>query len=116
MKRLTVRGFNYCAECDMKLHCAHYDGDFPACEESAIYDRLAAIEDILEDEYELDKLMELVEADRRPPMPNTCSTCNCWESFNGVCCNGDSEFCADFTEPEDGCEYWEGRNEDEVSE
>ena len=64
MKRLTVRGFNYCAECDMKLHCAHYDGDFPACEESAIYDRLAAIEDILGDDYELDRLRELVEADK----------------------------------------------------
>ena len=47
----------------MKLHCAHYDGGFPACEESAIYDRLAAIEDILGDEYDLDRLRELKQAD-----------------------------------------------------
>lgn len=63
MKRLTVRELDYCAECDMKLHCAHYDGGFPACEESAIYDRLAAIEDILGDEYDLDRLRELKQAD-----------------------------------------------------
>lgn len=60
MERLTTRGFDYCAECDMKLHCAHYDGDFPACEESAIYDRLSTIEDILGDEYDLDRLSIMV--------------------------------------------------------
>ena len=64
MERLTTRGFDYCAECDMKLHCAHYDGDFPACEESAIYDRLASIEDILGDEYDLDELREMIQAKR----------------------------------------------------
>ena len=38
-----------------------------------------------------------------------------YEDFNGVCCNGDSEHRADFTEPEDGCECWEGIDEDEVA-
>ena len=47
-------------------------------------------------------------------MTKTCSTCRWWEDFNGVCFNGDSEYCADFTEPEDGCERWEGRCEDEI--
>ena len=46
----------------------------------------------------------------------TCSTCRWWEDFNGVCCNGDSKYRADFTDPKDGCECWEGRNEGEVSE
>lgn len=54
--------------------------------------------------------------DGRTSMSKTCGTCRWYEDFQGVCCNGDSEFCADFTEPEDGCECWEGRNEDEVSE
>lgn len=45
-----------------------------------------------------------------------CSTCRWYEDYQGVCCNGDSEHRADFTEPEDGCECWEGREEDEVSE
>ena len=47
---------------------------------------------------------------------NTCDTCRWYEDYQGVCCNGGSEYRADFTEPEDGCECWEGRNEDEVSE
>ena len=46
---------------------------------------------------------------------NICSTCRWYEDFNGVCCNGDSEHRADFTEPEDGCERWEGIDEDEVA-
>ena len=46
-------------------------------------------------------------------MTNTCSTCRWWEDYQGVCCNGDSEHCADFTGNEDCCECWEGRNEDE---
>ena len=48
-------------------------------------------------------------------MPNTCSTCRWYEDFQGVCFNGDSPYRADFTEPEDSCECWEGRDEDEVS-
>ena len=46
-------------------------------------------------------------------MANTCSTCNWWEAFNGVCFNGDSEFCADFTEPENNCECWEEKKQDD---
>lgn len=53
----------------------------------------------------------------RPAMTNTCSTCRWYAEFEGVCCNGDSEYCADFTDPEDSCEEWEGRKfEDEVQE
>ena len=48
-------------------------------------------------------------------MDRICSTCRWYAEFEGVCCNGDSPHCADFTEPEDGCECWEGRDEDEVS-
>ena len=54
-------------------------------------------------------------SERRPPMTKTCSTCQWYEDFNGVCCNGDSLNRADFTEPEDGCECWEGIDEDEVA-
>ena len=43
---------------------------------------------------------------------NTCDTCQWWD--DGVCCNGDSPNRADFTDPEDCCECWEGRGEDEV--
>ena len=49
-------------------------------------------------------------------MPKTCSTCAWYEDYQGVCFNGDSLNRADFTEPEDVCECWEERNEDEVSE
>lgn len=49
-------------------------------------------------------------------MTNTCATCRWYAEWEGVCCNGDSEHRADLTEPEDACECWEGRIEDEVSE
>ena len=41
-----------------------------------------------------------------------CATCAWYEDFQGVCFNGDSEYRADFTEPEDCCEEWEGRKFD----
>ena len=37
-----------------------------------------------------------------------CCTCKWYVTYEGVCCNGDSEHCADFTEPECCCEFWEG--------
>lgn len=41
-------------------------------------------------------------------MNKTCGTCRWYEDFQGVCFNGDSPNCADFTDPEDGCECWGG--------
>ena len=50
-------------------------------------------------------------------MKRCCKTCKWYEDFQGVCFNGDSPNCADFTGPEDVCEEWEGREADhEVSE
>lgn len=36
-----------------------------------------------------------------------CSNCKWWEQFVGVCCNGDSDQRADFTETYFCCEKWE---------
>lgn len=41
-------------------------------------------------------------------MKKYCSTCKWYETFNGVCFNGDSEHRADFTCLDDTCEEWEG--------
>ena len=49
-------------------------------------------------------------------MTKPCVTCHWYTKYEGVCFNGDSPNCVDFTEPENSCECWEGRNEDEVSE
>ena len=51
----------------------------------------------------------------RQIMTKCCATCRWYEDDQGVCCNGDSLNRADFTEPEDGCECWEGIDEDEVA-
>ena len=57
MKRLTKKDFNICNVCDRGPLGTNWSCDgFPACGEKAAYDRLAAIEDILGDEYELDDL------------------------------------------------------------
>lgn len=38
-----------------------------------------------------------------------CATCKWHDDFTGACCNGDSEYRADFTGPEHVCEEWEER-------
>jgi hypothetical protein len=35
-----------------------------------------------------------------------CKNCRKHDDFTWVCFNGDSEYCADFTEPECCCEFW----------
>lgn len=40
-------------------------------------------------------------------MAETCATCAWYEAFQGVCFNGDSPHCADFTEPDQRCREWE---------
>ena len=44
-------------------------------------------------------------------MDRTCSTCRWYEDYQGVCFNGDSEYCADFIDPGDVCECWEEKEE-----
>lgn len=41
----------------------------------------------------------------------TCCNCKWYEPFQGVCFNGDSEHRADFTEKDDTCGEWEGKQE-----
>lgn len=40
-----------------------------------------------------------------------CENCKWYEPFQGVCFNGDSPACADFTDPGDVCAGWEGKCE-----
>lgn len=46
-------------------------------------------------------------------MTKCCATCRWYASFEGVCCNGDSEWRADFRDNDQGCEHWE--NSDNLS-
>lgn len=65
MKRLTWQNYDMCQFCGEGTCCEHYcDNTFPVCDDKAIYDRLAAYEDILGDEYDLDELKEVVQAKR----------------------------------------------------
>ena len=47
-------------------------------------------------------------------MNKHCATCRWYEDYQGVCFNGDSLNRADFTEPEDVCEFWEERGNNEI--
>lgn len=41
-----------------------------------------------------------------------CATCKWFAAFEGVCCNGDSEHCADFMwGGNDGCDKWEEKED-----
>lgn len=39
--------------------------------------------------------------------PLRCETCLYWEDFCGACFCGASPYCADFTDGDDGCCYWQ---------
>ena len=44
-------------------------------------------------------------------MGKECFTCAWHDNFSWVCFNGNSEHRADFTDPEDSCPVWEGRED-----
>lgn len=65
MKRLTDKHRGLCIFCELSIddECDYlHRGE--VCNNAKRYDRLAAIEDILGDDYDLDRLRELVAADR----------------------------------------------------
>lgn len=64
MKRMTSSNYNPCVNCIYSSSCSHIKYDAPVCPERARYYHLAAIEDILGDDYDLERLRELVEADK----------------------------------------------------
>ncbi len=43
-------------------------------------------------------------------MDKACGTCRWYAPFEGICCNGDSPQCADFTGPDGDCQEWEDAN------
>lgn len=63
MKRLTFDG-NFCDIAKCADVCEGVICEEEACSQRKIWERLKAIEDILGDEYDLDRLRELVEADK----------------------------------------------------
>lgn len=36
-----------------------------------------------------------------------CETCKWYETYTGACCNGDSDYCADYVSSMNSCENWE---------
>ncbi len=38
-----------------------------------------------------------------------CENCKWYTPFEGVCCNDKSKNCADFTNADSKCEFWEGK-------
>lgn len=65
-----------------------YDAKEPDVEDiEKIYNRLAAIEDILGDDYDLDRLRELVEADREDAAHiGACGFCEYYQMDKFCCC------------------------------
>ena len=65
MERLTNKQTSRCVSCGANEECTFAAGEFSApCPDYRRYQRLADIDDILGDDYDLDRLKELVEADR----------------------------------------------------
>lgn len=64
MKRMTSNEYNPCFNCNFYSSCSHIRENFPVCPERARYDRFAAIEDILGDEYDLERLRVIMDAEQ----------------------------------------------------
>ena len=85
MKRLTFEG-NFCdiAMCDeVRGGSFCEDGE---CSQRKIWERMKAIEDILGDEYDLDRLRELAQADKEGISPCTFCRFNPPSSGDGKPC------------------------------
>ena len=41
-----------------------------------------------------------------------CKNCDYYAEFEGVCCNGESEHCADFVSTNTSCEHWTKKDGD----
>lgn len=73
-----------------------------------VQDRLgtARLSDLLHTARTVTKGTQMMEPER------TCCTCRWHEGYTWVCFNGNSPNRADFTDPEDTCECWEVRTEE----
>lgn len=40
-------------------------------------------------------------------MTRNCGNCQWHDGSTGACCNGDSRYCADFTDDDQTCDVWE---------
>lgn len=86
MNRLTMWYDGNHAICENE-ECSSGDCPFadPICEQvQNIIDRLAAIEDILGDEYDLDRLRELAQADREGKVPKYTIGDTVYDSFGNA--------------------------------
>ncbi len=88
MERLTLREATGCVLPGFEINGVNGCYDIPDAEwlEESI-DRLAAIEDILGDDYDLDRLRELVEADREDAAHiGACGFCEYYQMDKFCCC------------------------------
>lgn len=100
-----------------------YECDYQYDEEDLIwYGKIEDIHDLvnfesetydgLEEEFHksVDDYLEFCkEVGKEPDKPKCCGTCDWYAEFEGVCCNGDSEYRADFRCLDDTCDCWTSR-------
>ena len=48
-------------------------------------------------------------------MKKVCETCKWYETYTGACCNGDSDYCADYVSSMHSCENWEVADNERVN-
>ena len=46
-------------------------------------------------------------------MKKVCETCKWYETYTGACCNGDSDYCADYVSGMHSCENWEAADNEQ---
>ena len=46
-------------------------------------------------------------------MKKVCETCKWYETYTGACCNGDSDYRADYVSSMNSCENWEAADNEQ---
>ena len=73
----------------------------------------AAMQGGVTDLYLIDRAFIMRAIKNQLEREKCCGTCGTYEYFQGVCFNGDSEQCADFTNEDDTCVHWTPKKEAE---
>nr|DAK89935.1 MAG TPA: hypothetical protein [Caudoviricetes sp.] len=80
------------------MNCNHWNFSLTSCGSSVSRWEIYAVQVGTLDFFKLRLIMQ---------KEKCCKTCKKHDDFTWVCFNGDSEHCADFTEPDCVCEFWE---------
>lgn len=86
-------------------------GEYKYSEDFTSLDFVEEVSSIDFSEHDNKVVKEFTQKTKNKPITKEkyCGNCVWYAEVEGVCCNGDSEYRADFLCPDDSCQCWEGK-------